>query len=194
VSVTGPLAADGSFTVDFGQNAAAVVRITVGAPGLLAVGGGGGAAGGGGGGIANVTILHGESVMHPPYGPMDGSVYTGNLRKAEARDVIILEVNTTSAQTSAAAAAAAAAGGAGGRGGVGGTWSARRGRRSGVGAIDAEGWWEPTFTQHGFRYAQLFGLARAPTADEVEAVELRSAVRTTGRCARGQRQQREGGV
>jgi alpha-L-rhamnosidase len=33
-----------------------------------------------------ITIRHAEAVMHPPYGPKDGTLYYGNLRSAEATD------------------------------------------------------------------------------------------------------------
>ena len=68
-AVTSPSA--GVQVFDFGQNIAGVVRLR----GLVCPAG------------ANVTIRHAELLMHPPYGAHDGSIYVGNLRKAQATDV-----------------------------------------------------------------------------------------------------------
>jgi alpha-L-rhamnosidase len=63
----------GAQVFDFGQNLAGVVRLRLRA-GQCARG-------------ANVTIRHGEALMHPPYGAADGTLYTANLRGAKATDV-----------------------------------------------------------------------------------------------------------
>ncbi|KAA0145667.1 hypothetical protein FNF29_08439 [Cafeteria roenbergensis] len=59
---------------DFGQNMAGAVRLTV--PEGTPSG-------------ATFVIKHAEVLMHPPYGPVDGSVYTGNLRSALATDTYV---------------------------------------------------------------------------------------------------------
>ena len=61
----------GTFVFDFCQNFAGVIRLAL--PGPTAPG-------------IVVTIRHAEAVMHPPYGPKDGTLYYGNLRSAEATD------------------------------------------------------------------------------------------------------------
>jgi alpha-L-rhamnosidase len=61
----------GVFVFDLGQNIAGYVRLRLPAP----VPGG-----------INVTVRHAELLMHPPYGPQDGSIYVGNLRTALATD------------------------------------------------------------------------------------------------------------
>ena len=66
--------APGVWMFDFCQNFAGVVRLAL--PGPTAPG-------------TVLTIRHAEAVMHPPYGPKDGSLYFGNLRSAEATDVYI---------------------------------------------------------------------------------------------------------
>ena len=33
-----------------------------------------------------ITFRHAELLQHPPYGPVDGNIYTGNLRSAQATD------------------------------------------------------------------------------------------------------------
>ena len=62
----------GVFVLDFGQNFAGYVRLRYPAPVPAGV---------------NITLRHAELLQHPPYGPKDGSVYTGNLRSAKATDV-----------------------------------------------------------------------------------------------------------
>eukprot|EP00697_Spironema_sp_BW2_P007608 gnl/Spiro4/21933_TR10763_c0_g13_i1.p1 gnl/Spiro4/21933_TR10763_c0_g13~~gnl/Spiro4/21933_TR10763_c0_g13_i1.p1 ORF type:complete len:994 (-),score=297.87 gnl/Spiro4/21933_TR10763_c0_g13_i1:90-3035(-) len=59
---------------DFGQNHAGWVRLAVQGP-----------AG------AVITIRHAEVLMHPPYGPADGTPYYDNLRGAKATDVYTLK-------------------------------------------------------------------------------------------------------
>lgn len=71
VSVT-PLA-DGSHVVDFGRNLAGWTRLRVTGPKG-----------------ATVVLKHAEVLMHPPYGPANGSVYQGNLRTALATDTYTL--------------------------------------------------------------------------------------------------------
>ncbi len=61
----------GCFVFDLGQNFAGGVRLSL--PGPTAAG-------------VTVTVRHAEAVLHPPYGPQNGSLYYGNLRSAEATD------------------------------------------------------------------------------------------------------------
>ena len=61
----------GGTVCDFGVNSAGVPRIHIRRPVA--------------GGV--VTIRHAEVLTHPPYGPADGSLYTGSLRNAKATDV-----------------------------------------------------------------------------------------------------------
>jgi alpha-L-rhamnosidase len=61
----------GVFVVDFGSNIAGFVRLRLPAPVPR---------------NATIVIRHGELLMHEPYGPADGSIYTGNLRSALATD------------------------------------------------------------------------------------------------------------
>ena len=60
-----------AYVWDMGQNFAGVVRLSIAGPT-----------------VAGVTIVmrHAESIMHPPYGDKDGTLYYGNLRSAEATD------------------------------------------------------------------------------------------------------------
>ncbi|EGD77228.1 hypothetical protein PTSG_08321 [Salpingoeca rosetta] len=61
------------FVVDFGENLSGLTRISVrGSAGTV------------------VTLRHAEVLQHPPYGPADGNIYTGNLRTAKATDTYIL--------------------------------------------------------------------------------------------------------
>lgn len=62
---------NGSYVFDMCQNFAGGVRLTL--PGPTAPG-------------TRIIVRHAEAVMHPPYGPQDGSLYFGNLRSAEATD------------------------------------------------------------------------------------------------------------
>lgn len=64
---------------DFCQNFAGVVRLTL--PGPTIPG-------------TLIKIRHAEAVMHPPYGPKDGTLYYGNLRSAEATDTYITRGDT----------------------------------------------------------------------------------------------------
>jgi alpha-L-rhamnosidase len=104
---------------DFGQNLAGVVRLTD----LKCPAG------------ANVTIRHAELLQHPPYGPVDGSIYVGNLRNARATDVYTC-----------------------------------------VGDESGEGY-VPTFTQHGFRYAEVSGLDGPLDESQVSAIEMHTDIR-----------------
>ena len=61
----------GTWVFDFCQNSAAVIRLAL--PGPTAPG-------------TVITLSHAEAVMHPPYGPKDGTLYYGNLRSAQAVD------------------------------------------------------------------------------------------------------------
>jgi alpha-L-rhamnosidase len=61
----------GVYVFDFCQNFAGVVRLAL--PGPTVRG-------------TVITMRHAEAVMHPPYGPKDGTLYYGNLRSAEATD------------------------------------------------------------------------------------------------------------
>ena len=64
--------AAGVYVFDFCQNFAGTVRLSL--PGPTQRG-------------TVIRVRHAEAVMHPPYGPKDGSLYYGNLRSAEATDV-----------------------------------------------------------------------------------------------------------
>eukprot|EP00966_Prymnesium_polylepis_P200434 4644687-Prymnesium_polylepis.1 len=103
---------------DFGQNLAGVVRLM----NMRCARG------------QNVTIRHAELLMHPPYGPADGSIYVGNLRGAKATDVYTCAGDP-----------------------AGETYS-------------------PTFTQHGFRYAEVSGLDYPLGEETVRAIEMHTAV------------------
>jgi len=61
----------GCFVFDLGQNMAGGVRLAL--PGPTPPG-------------VTVVVRHAEAVLHPPYGPQNGSLYFGNLRSAEATD------------------------------------------------------------------------------------------------------------
>jgi alpha-L-rhamnosidase len=61
----------GVWVFDFCQNFAGVVRLAL--PGPTPRG-------------AAITMRHAEALLHPPYGPRDGTLYYGNLRSAEATD------------------------------------------------------------------------------------------------------------
>lgn len=63
--------APGVTVFDFGQNFAGFVRLTLPAPVAPGV---------------TITLRHAEVLQHPPYGPIDGSIYVGNLRSAKATD------------------------------------------------------------------------------------------------------------
>eukprot|EP01084_Bolivina_argentea_P268270 455601_1 len=67
--------------VDFGENNSGVVRINIEGLGLKK------------GDIINLKFA--EIKQHPPYGPMDGSLYYGNLRSAEQYDTYISNGNST---------------------------------------------------------------------------------------------------
>ena len=62
---------NGSYVFDLCQNFAGGVRLSL--PGPTAPG-------------TRIIVRHAEAIMHPPYGPQDGSLYFGNLRSAEATD------------------------------------------------------------------------------------------------------------
>lgn len=110
-----------TYVVDFGQNSAAVVGVTI-----------------RGNRGQNITLLHAEVLQHPPYGAATGDVYQGNLRAAKARDTYIMK-------------------------GGGGTE-----------------YYEPTFTQHGFRYVQIYGLKSRSELVDIAMHELRTAVADGG--------------
>ena len=63
-----------NIVVDFGENLSGWVKLFV-----------KGKAG------TTVTLRHAEVLQHPPYGPANGEIYTGNLRTAQATDVYILK-------------------------------------------------------------------------------------------------------
>eukprot|EP00049_Salpingoeca_infusionum_P017850 m.354639 g.354639 ORF g.354639 m.354639 type:complete len:1153 (-) comp17070_c0_seq1:211-3669(-) len=68
------------YVVDFGENLSGVVRINATGPSGTPI-----------------VLRHAEVLQHPPYGPADGNIYTGNLRSAQATDTFIL--NGKGAQT-----------------------------------------------------------------------------------------------
>ena len=47
--------------------------------------------------------------------------------------------------------------------------------------------WEPQFTYHGFRYAEIEGLPAAPTSDEIDGVVIHSDLAETGEFSTGSR-------
>ena len=102
---------------DFGQNLAGVVRIQLEAGQCTA--------------NNSITIRHAEVLLHPPYGPANGSIYTGNLRGAKATDIYTCDGNANTLV--------------------------------------------PTFTQHGFRYAEVTGVTLA--LDQIVALEMHTDVR-----------------
>lgn len=61
---------NGTYIFDFGTNMVGVIRLTIQNP----------VAG------RTVTLKHAEVLMHPPYGPKDGSLYYGSLRNAKSTD------------------------------------------------------------------------------------------------------------
>ena len=87
-----------------------------------------------------VQFRHAELLQHPPYGPIDGNIYVGNLRSAKATDVYICSGNPDGEE------------------------------------------WQPTFTQHGFRYVEVTGLPddMPPTMEMLTFINVRSAVEQTG--------------
>lgn len=120
VNITQPK--PGMWVVDFGQNIAGLVRLTM----RNQTRG------------STVTLKHAELRMHPPYGPVDGTLYYGNLRKAQATDTYVAKG-------------------------------------------DASETYMPTFTQHGFRYAEITGLTAATLdAGDIQAVEVHTALEQTG--------------
>lgn len=44
---------------------------------------------------STITLRHAEVLMHPPYGPVNGSIYTGNLRSAKATDTYTCKGDAT---------------------------------------------------------------------------------------------------
>lgn len=76
VVASGCTAASGSFVVKFKENLSGWTRMKVnGAAGQV------------------VTLRHAEVLQHPPYGPVDGTIYQGNLRSAKATDTYTLSGN-----------------------------------------------------------------------------------------------------
>jgi alpha-L-rhamnosidase len=73
----------GTYVFDFAQNFAGIVRMVLPAPTTAGV---------------TISIRHAESVLHPPYGPQNGSLYYGNLRTAEATDTYTTAGVTTGAE------------------------------------------------------------------------------------------------
>lgn len=116
----------GIYVVDFGQNMAAIVRIRI----RYCPAG------------TQVVLRHAELLMHPPYGPADGTIYTGNLRSAKATDTYTCKGDPTGVEV-----------------------------------------YEPTFTQHGFRFCQITGLPHILEEDDIVAIELHSDVQEGGELA-----------
>ena len=71
--------------------------------------------------------------MHPPYGPVDGTLYYDNLRTARATDSYLALGEPVEV-------------------------------------------YQPTFTQHGFRYAEVTGLRGKLDAADITAIEVGSVV------------------
>jgi alpha-L-rhamnosidase len=42
-----------------------------------------------------VQLRHAEVLQHPPYGPIDGNIYVGNLRSAKATDIYVCKGDPT---------------------------------------------------------------------------------------------------
>lgn len=63
-----------SFVFDMAQNFAGGVRLSLPGPTPRGV---------------TIVVRHAEAILHPPYGPRNGSLYYGNLRSAEATDTYI---------------------------------------------------------------------------------------------------------
>lgn len=72
--------APGVTIFDFGQNFAGFVRLTLPAPVAPGI---------------TITLRHAEVLQHPPYGPIDGSIYVGNLRSAKATDTYTTRGSST---------------------------------------------------------------------------------------------------
>jgi alpha-L-rhamnosidase len=85
-----------------------------------------------------IMFRHAELLQHPPYGPVDGNIYVGNLRGAKATDTYICSGNPDGEE------------------------------------------WQPSFTQHGFRYVEVTGMESPPTLDTIRAINVRSAVAQAG--------------
>lgn len=113
----------GIYVVDFGQNMAGIIRLRIRYCPAGTI----------------VTLRHAELLNHPPYGPVDGLIYTGNLRSARATDTYTC-----------------------------------KGDPSGIEI------YEPTFTQHGFRFCQITGLPQILEEDDIRAIELHSDVQEGG--------------
>jgi len=73
-NITKASSMENTYRFDFGQNMAGAVEIVI--PAGMPSG-------------FTITVVHAESIMHPPYGPLDGTVYVGNLRSARQTDVYI---------------------------------------------------------------------------------------------------------
>lgn len=82
----------------------------------------------------NVTMRYAEVLLHPPYGPLNNSLYFDNLRNAHATDYYYAD-----------------------------------------GSEDIEVY-EPHFTWHGFRYAQVSGLISPPSLNDVSLVRQANGV------------------
>jgi alpha-L-rhamnosidase len=117
---------DGIYVVDFGQNMAGVIRLRL----RNCFSG------------TQVVLRHAELLNHPPYGPVDGLIYTGNLRSAKATDTYTCKGDPSGEET-----------------------------------------YEPTFTQHGFRFCQITGLPQILEEDDIVAVEMHSDVEEAGEVA-----------
>lgn len=105
------------FVVDFGKNLAGWTRISAKGPSGT-----------------NITIRHAEVLQHPPYGPVTGDIYVGNLRSAKATDTYFMS-GDPSGET-----------------------------------------FEPHFTYHGFRFAEVTGYPGELTASDISQVHFRSAL------------------
>lgn len=112
VTITSPTPSVSVF--DFGQNMAGIVRLS----NLFCNSG------------DVITIRHSELMMHPPYGPRNGSLYYGNLRGAEATDTYTCKGDPNGEM------------------------------------------YEPRFTQHGFRFAEV----TADASYEIQALEMHTDV------------------
>jgi len=136
----------GSYVFDFGQNFAGVTYLRL--PSNLPAG-------------ISITMKHAESILHPPYGDINGSLYYGNLRTALATDTYITRGSTVPPAMAIPAL-------------------------KGYSHLDYEvgETFFPLFTWHGFRYVELIGLPFAPSQQGVVVgMHFRSAVKTAGSVA-----------
>jgi alpha-L-rhamnosidase len=100
----------------------------------------------------NVTLLHGEALNHAPYG--DGSAGDSDrVYRGNLRKALARDTYLLRGAAETAAMDASS------------------------GGYET---YEPTFTQHGFRYLEIHGLGYKPALSDLQSVELHSSVRDAG--------------